>query len=139
MVLARFGADAVHQGADQGPWGEILTCAGFCVLGVALQQPFVDIAFHVRLQRHPLRAVHHGDQAEELGWIGDLVLRLGENLPEHPSLLPQFAQQQDVMRFQFRAAAVGEAGPVAACRDTHVAVVGGPGILVRHLEEDEVG
>ena len=84
MVLTRFRTNARHHRTDEGAGREILAGPGLGVLGVALQQPLVDVAFYVRAQYHPVRAVDHVDQAEELGRVGDLVLRLGEDLAEHP-------------------------------------------------------
>ena len=49
--------------------------------------PFTSASEH-----HPVRSVHHVDQPEELGGIGDLVLRLGENLAQHASLLAEPAE-----------------------------------------------
>ena len=67
--------------------GEVLSRTVFRVLCVALQQPLVDVALYVGSEHHPIRAVHHVDQAEKLGRIGDLALRLGENLAQHASLV----------------------------------------------------
>ena len=97
--LAGFGADACHHRADQGAGREVLARAGFRVLGVAFQQPLIDVALHVRAEHDPIGDVHHGDQAEELGRVGDLVLRLGENLTQHASLLAEPAKQGNIVRF----------------------------------------
>ena len=43
------------------------------------------------------------------------------------------------MRFKFRAAAGGEAGPAVVLGDADIAAVGRSGVFVRHLEEDQVG
>ena len=137
--LAWLGADACHHGPDERTGREVLSRPGFRVLGVAFQQTLVDVALDVGVEHHPMRAVDHVDQPEELGRIVDLVLRLGEDLPQHPSLLAEPAEERNVMRFELRTAAAGEAGPVVAFGNADVAVVGRPGVFVGHLEEDQVG
>ncbi len=86
--LARFRPHALHHGADQGARGEILARAGLGVLGVLFQQTFIDVALHIRAHHHPLGAVHHVDQAIKLGRVLNLVLRLGEDLSQHPLWVP---------------------------------------------------
>ena len=81
--LARLGPHAFDHRADQRARREVLSRAGFGVLGVLLQQAFVDVALDVGAHRHPLHLVDHVDQAVELGRVLNLVLRLGENLAEH--------------------------------------------------------
>lgn len=81
---------------------EILPRTGFGIFRIALQQALVDIALHIRAHRHPLGFVDHIDQAVQLGRILDLVLRLGENLPQHPRQLAQLHQQRHVMHLQLR-------------------------------------
>ena len=100
---AGLGADASDHRADQGAGREVLARPGFGVLGVPFQEPLVDIALHVRAEHHPVGAVDHGDQAEELGRIRDLVLRLGEHLAQHAFLLAESAEKRDVVGFEFRA------------------------------------
>ena len=43
------------------------------------------------------------------------------------------------MPFKFRASPLLQALPVEFGRNAHVAVVGGLGVLVGHLEEDQIG
>ena len=132
-------ADALHHGADQRPGREVLARAGLDVLGVPFQQPLVDVALHIRAQHHPVGAVHHGDQAIELRRVGDLVLRFGEDLPEHAPLLAKRAQQIYVVRIEVSPAAARQAPPAAAFGDADVAVVRRLRVFVGHFEEYQVG
>lgn len=44
----------------------------------------IDVALHVGAHGGPLGAIDHSDQTVELGRVLDFVLRLGEDLPQHP-------------------------------------------------------
>jgi hypothetical protein len=118
---------------------ERLTGAGFGVLGVLLQQALVDIALHVGLHHHPLLPVDHVDDLEEHGRVLDLVLGLGEDLAQRPRTGAQRPQERDVVALQIRAPAGPEGFPGILGGDAHVPGVGGSGILVGHLQEDQVG
>ena len=138
-AFLRVGPDALHHRADQGARREVLAGARLRVLSVLLQQPLVDVALDVSTQGDPGCIVHHVDEAVELRRILNLVLRLGEDLPEHTFPGAKFAQQRDVVTFELRAPLRLEARPVVGGRNAHVAVVGWLAVLVRHLEEDQIG
>src|SRR5262249_39966209 len=72
--FAGLGPDAFDHNSDQGARREILARAGFGVLGVFLQQAFVDFAFGVGAKDDPLGFVHHGYDAGELGRVLDFIL-----------------------------------------------------------------
>lgn len=119
--------------------GEILAGAGFGVLGVLFEDALVDVALGVGVEHHPLHAIDHFDQAGELGGVGDFVLRLGEDLAEHPLLGAEGTQGFDVVDFQLRTLERHEGGPGVLLRDADIALVGRPAVFVGHLEEDQVG
>ena len=138
-ALPRLGAHALDHGADQGARGEVLARARLGVLGVLLQQPFVDVALDVRAEGDPVGVVHHVDEAVELRRVLNLVLRLGEDLAEHALPGAEFAQQRDVMKFERRAALAPQALPVVRGRNAYVTVVGRLAVFIGHLEEDQEG
>ena len=83
--------------------------------------------------------VHHVDEAEQLCRVLNLVLGLGKDLAQHTFLGAKLAKQSDVMVFEFRTVLRFQAPPVEFGRDANVAVVGRLGVLVGHLEEDQIG
>ena len=138
-ALVRLGPHALDHGTDQGARREVLAGARLGVLGVLLQQPLVDVALDVGAQRDPIGVVHHVDEAVELRRILNLVLRLGKDLPSIPRRGAKFAQECDVVAFEFRAALRFQAPPVIRRRNAYVAVVRRLAVLVRHLEENQIG
>ena len=137
---ARFGADAFDHSADEGTRREILACAGLGIFGVLLKKSFVNISFYVGTHGDPFGVVHHVDEAEQLCRVLDLVQGLGEDLAQHTSRLgPKLAKQGDVVGFELRTSPRLQALPVEFGWDTNIAVVWRFGILVGHLEEDQIG
>lgn len=130
---------ARHHRADERAGREILSRARLRVLGVFLEQSLVDVAFNVGAHRHPVRLVDHLDDPRELGGILDLVLRLREDLPEHPGLVRQLAQHGHVMHLERRALENFQRRPGETGGDADLPAVRRPAVLVRHLEEDEIG
>ena len=135
-ALARLGPQALDHGADQGARREVLARPGLGVLGVLLQQPLVDVALDVGTERDPIGVVHHVDEAVELRRILNLVLRFGEDLPQHAPPRAELAQQRDVVSFKLRAPLRLQALPVVRRGNAHVTAVGRLAVLIRHLEED---
>ena len=138
-ALARLGPHALDHGADQGTRREVLARPGFGVLGVLLQQPLVDVALDVGTERDPIGVVHHVNEAVELRRILNLVLRLGEDLPQHAPPRTELAQQRDVMSFKLRAPLRLQTLPVVRGGNAHVTAVRRLAVLVRHLEEYQIG
>ena len=136
---ARFGPDALDHGPDEGARREVLARARLGILSVLLQKPFVDISFDIGSHGHPFGVVHHVDQAEQFCRVLDLVLGLGEDLAQHTPPGPEPAKQGEVVAFKFRASPRLQALPVEFGRNAHVAVVGRLGVLVRHLEKNQIG
>ncbi len=107
--LARFQTYARRPRADQGARGvKCWLAPDLASSAFRSSGPSVDVALHVCSQHHPIGAVHHLDQAKQLGGIGDLVLPLGEDLARPASLLAKPAQKRNVVRFEVRAPAGGE-------------------------------
>ena len=138
-ALARLRPHALDHGADQSARREVLARARLGIFGVALQQVLVDVALDVRAEGDPVGIVHHVDEAVELRRVLNLVLRLGEDLSQHPLPGAEFAQQRDVVSFEVRASLGFQALPAVLVGNAHVAVVGRLAVLVGHLEEDEIG
>lgn len=101
------------------------------------ENAFVDVALGIGAEHHPLDAIDHFDEARKLGGIGDLVLRLGENLAQHSLACAEFAQGFHVVDFQFSTLERFQRSPVAGRRDTDIAVVGRSAVFIGHLEENE--
>jgi len=100
---ARLGRDAGDHGLDEGPQREILARAGLGVLGAFFDDAFVDVALRVGIEGRPGDVVHHLDDAGKHGRILDLVLGLGEDLPERSFLSTERAQGFDVVHLEFGA------------------------------------
>lgn len=110
------------------------------VLGVLLQQPLVGVALDVGVEGGPLLALDQvGDEAAQLGGVLNLVLRLAEDHAEHPRLLAQFVEDVAVLDLEVVAVAGEEGGPVQPGGDGRGTAPGGLGLLVGHLEEEQVG
>jgi hypothetical protein len=69
----------VDDSLDERTRGEVLAGAGLDVLGILLQQPLVDRAFHVDVEPDPRLAVDQLDEATQLGRVLDAVLGLAED------------------------------------------------------------
>ena len=137
--LGRFGPYAFDHGADEGARREILPGTRFGVLGVSLQQIFVNIAFDVGNHGDPLGVVDHVDEAIQFRRVLDLVLGFGEDLPQHARLGAECAEQRDVVAFEFRAPLRPQVLPAVFGGDANVAVTGRLPVFVGHLEEDQIG
>ena len=79
------------------------------------------------------------DEPAQLGRVLNLVLRLGENLPEDARLAAQHQQRLDVLHLQLGAAFALQALPVAGSGNADIAAIGWLAIFVGHLQEDQVG
>ena len=137
--LSRFRPDRLHYGPDERPGGEILAGAAFHILGVLLQEALVDGPLDVHIQAQPGLAVDQLHQAAQLGRRLDLALRFAENHPQHARPFSQSLQDPAVVRLQFVAVLIREAGPVQPLGDGRGLGVGRQGLLVGHLQEKEVG
>ena len=79
--LFRFRAKTSHHCFDERAGCKILPCTTFYVLGVLLQQPFVDLALHIGGHGHPVFLVDHLHHAVQDGNIADFVDGPFEDLP----------------------------------------------------------
>ena len=136
--LAGGGLHDVDDGLDERARGEILPGAGFGVLGVLLQQAFVDLAFDVHLQPDPGLAVDQLHQALQLGRVLDAVLGLAEDDRDQPRALAQSGERLAVVALQLFAGEPAQAGPAVPGRDGAGFAQNG-GVLVVHLQEEQVG
>ena len=118
---------------------EILACAGFYVFCVFLQQTFIDLALHVRRHGDPFLPVDHLHNPVKDRGVADLVDRALEDLTQDAALLPQLFQRIFVLFFQIRTREGVHILPCIAGRDTGLLPIWRLGILVRHLEENEIG
>ena len=100
MVSPGVGAHDIHDGLDQRARGEVLARAALGVLGVLLQQAFVDFALDVDIQADPGFAVDQVDQAAQLGRVLDLVLGLAEDDGDQAGALAQLGQDVAVVGFE---------------------------------------
>ena len=137
--FARLGAKTLDHSLDQRTGREILTCAGFDILCILLQQAFVDLTFYVGRHGNPLFLIDHLHHAIEDGGIADLVGGLLEDLPQQTALLTQFFQCSLVLFFQFCTFEGVHILPGIAGRDAGFLVIGRLGILIGHFQKDEVG
>ena len=134
--LARGGGHGFHDGLDERARGEVLAGAALHVLGVLLQQAFVNLALHVEAQARPVFAVDKGQQVLEAGRVLNLVLGLLEDDAQHAGLLAQVGEQVAVLHLQRVAFEGTQAGPVLSFG--HGGGVGGAGLLVGHFQEQQV-
>ena len=137
--LHRLGPHALHHGLDQRARREVLAGAALGVFGVLLQQAFVEVTLGVGVHADPTFGVDHLHQTRQLGRVLDLVLRLEEDRPQHAALLAQLMQRRQVLRFQRRAGVAAQRRPVQAEGHLRRPVVGLFGVLVRHLQEQQIG
>ncbi len=137
--LARPRAHAVHDGVDEGPRREVLASAAFDVLRVALEQPLVGVALHVRGHLEPrLVADEIDDEPTELRRVLNLVLRLAEDQAEHAALLAELLERIPVVlleldAFHLRPCQVVPAKPLG----DRLLLALERRALVRHLEKQQ--
>ena len=79
--LFRFRAQTGHHCFDERAGCKILPCTTFYVLGVLLQQTFVDLALHIGGHGYPVFLVDHLHHAVQDGNIADFVDGPFEDLP----------------------------------------------------------
>jgi len=137
--LARLGLHALHHRADHGARREVLAGAALGVLGVLLQQAFVQVALGVGVHAHPALGVDHLHQPRQLGRVLDLVLRLEEDGARHAAFLPQAVQRGQVLGLQRLAGLAAQRRPVETRRHLGGSAVRRLRVLVRHLQEQQVG
>ena len=135
--VAGLGLHHIDHRLDERAGREVLARAGFDVLGVLFQQPFVDVGLDVHIEAVPVFAVDEADEALELGRVLNAVLRLAEDGGDEAAPLAQFGQNLAIVAFQLVAVQVDQAGPT-------ISVINGGWIanfapLVIHFEEEEVG
>ena len=134
----RLRADAGDHRLDQRTGREILACAGFYVFCVFLQQALIDFSLHVRRHGDPFLPVDHlHDPVKDRG-IADLVDRALEDLTQDAALFAELFQRLFILFFQIRPGEGVHILPCIAGRDTGLLPIWRLGILVRHLEEDQV-
>src|SRR5712692_9380328 len=56
---ARCRPDTFYHCLNKCAWCEILPCTGLGIFCILFQQPFIDVAFHVRTHCDPLSIIHH--------------------------------------------------------------------------------
>lgn len=139
MVLLGSGLTQRTMARISGRGGEVLARAALDVLGVLLEQPFVDFALDVGGHGNPLLLVNHLHNAVQNGGIADLVGGLLEDFSQQPALFAQLFEDRLVFLFQFRALEGVHVRPGVAGGDAGLLVIGWSGILIRHFEEDQVG
>ncbi len=79
------------------------------------------------------------DEALELGRVLDPVLRLAEDDAQHALVLAQFQRGLAVVGLEFSAIAACRARPGVGLGDDGGPVEGRLGLLIGHLEEEQVG
>ena len=137
--LAGLGSDGVDDRLDQRPRGEILPGAALGVLGVFLQQPLVGVPLHVGAHHRPVFLVDQiDDQAAQLGRVLELVLRLVEDQPEQSLLAAEIFQGVAVVVEELVAVLLHQRRPAVFGRDGARLIIGRPGALVGHFEEQQV-
>ncbi len=141
----RLRAHDVDDGLDQGTRREVLPRSRLHVLGVALQQRLVGVAFDVSAEGQPVLAVDQVlDEPGEHGRLLYPVLGLAENDAEGVGLAGKGFQGTAIVGLQLVAVPREQAGPVAAVGNGRRLIAGQEregrlAALVHHLEEDEVG
>jgi hypothetical protein len=118
--LAGIRGEALNPGLNQSAGREVLADVGLGVLGILFFNVLVDVALGVGVEGDPGDIVDHLDEAGEFGGGLDLVLSLGEDLPEHALLDAETAQRFDVMDFQFGALERAHDGPRIARRHARI-------------------
>ena len=109
--LAGPGVHHVDDGLDERPRREVLPRAGLDVLGVLLQQPFVDLGLDVDAGAAPVFAVDERHQPPQLGRVLDLVLGLAEDGGDEAAARAQRLQRLAVVAFQLRPVEADQAAP----------------------------
>ena len=112
--------------------------AGFGILGVLLQQAFVDLAFDINTQADPGLAVDQFEQTFEFCGILDFILRLAEDGRDETGALAKFSQDVDIVRFELVAIACQQAGPIKIGRNRAGFAQHGCGLII-HFQEEQIG
>ena len=136
--LAGLGTETSDHGANERTGGKILPRAALDILGVLLEQSLVDLALDVGGHGDPLFLVDHLHHAVQDGGVADLIARLGEDLTQKAALLGQLLQGLLVLLLQLGALEGIHIRPGVARGNTGLLLIGGPRVLIRHFEEDEV-
>ena len=123
-----------HHAVDQRPWREVLAGAGLLLVGVLLQQPFVEIAEPLLPCAVPVELVDLGHERRKCGWFLDEGAGVGEDLLHEARAVAAEVDERELVGFQ----------PVGRGPGFQVvpAVAGGDCVLgagfLGHLEEQQV-
>ena len=138
-VARRRLHDFAHGPNDRAR-GEVLAGAARGLLGRAGEQLFVDRPLHVDRQRQPVHVIEQvDDDLLQERRVVNLAARALEDDAEHPALRPQLLETGAVLVFQRSAVEVQQRLPAEFRRHDRLALVGRPGELIRHLEEQQQG
>ena len=132
-------ANTLHHCLDQRSWGKILARSAFHVLGVLLQQAFIDFTLDIGGHGHPFFLVNHLDDAVQNGGVVDLVGSTLENLAQGAALLAKGFQDGFILLLQLYTLKVAHVCPVTAGRNTSLSLVRRLCVLVGHFQKDQVG
>ena len=123
-----------HHAVDQRPGREVLAGAGLLLVGVLLQQPFVEIAESFLPRAVPVELVDLAHQRGERGWFLDEGAGVGENLLHQARALAAEVDQRLLVGLQPVEAGVGfQIVPAVAGGE----LVFGAGLL-GHLEKEQI-
>ena len=124
-----------HHAVDQRPRREVLAGAGFLLVGVLLQQPFVEIAEPLLPRAVPVELVDLGHQRGERGRLLDEGAGVGEDLLHQARAMAAEVDQRELVGLQPVGRGVGfQVIPAVPGGE----LVFGAGLL-GHLEEQQVG
>src|SRR5271157_3081994 len=99
--VCRCRSGAIHDRLDEFSGREILPRTLRAFRSALREEPLVDVAFDIRLHRHPLFGLDQiDDQATERNGVLDFRLRLLEDLPEHPGLRAEVFEDAAILRLQ---------------------------------------
>ena len=137
--VVRSGLNAVDDGLDERPGGEVLPGAGLDVLGSLREKLLVGVALDVGAGCGPVLLVDEvNDEPLQLRRVLDPVLRLTEDRAEGAGLPRQAEKDLGVRGFELGALGVQELLPGVLLRHDLLRLQRPGGALVGHLEEQQV-
>jgi hypothetical protein len=115
-----------------------LAGTGLDVLGVLLQQTFVDVGLDINVQPDPHFPIDEVDETTQFGRLLNLILRFAKDSGDEARTLPQGGQDVAILGLQLVTLSAQQALPVEVGGDD-ARLAQQPAVLVIHFEEEQVG
>ena len=134
-LVAQLGFDELRHHIDQHTRGEVLTGTGLLLIGVFLQESFIQVAQTFLFGLIPVQFVNLRDDFFEVFRLLDAGGCVGVNLCHAANgFFAQLAEQRIVVLFQVNAGTAGQRAPTICFRNILICTG-----LIGHFQKQNVG